>query len=155
MTSRTTLSIEINKNGNVNFLSVANFLEALANEYDLFCQKKFSRLVTKERWLEISDIRIKNGAVRIELVDTLMEVNQAANVLPCFGKYLTEKTNGIIEDKKNAPDGMALENWENFRQLFAILNDDGDKSLNFRKTKPRGFWRSLFQRFHAVCVNRT
>ena len=89
MTSEIKLSIKICNVKPVELNQLTSSLNALAKEYDLFCNKQLS-LAKNERRLEIVKLELEKGSLLVELIPAAMPTTREINPVLAFTQYLVE-----------------------------------------------------------------
>ncbi len=141
MMPREKLVIKIETNEPLELGVITDFLNGVAKEYAFYCKSMFTSLSTSESHLTIHNIKLKGATVLIELEPT----NQTGTTLYFFCLNIIR----ILDNSERH-----TESDHSIRKLFTLLNFK-ETHICITRINSTGFWRSLFQRFHAVCVNRT
>jgi len=120
------LSIKINNKQPIELNQLTSSLNALANEYDLYCKNELN-YTKNERKLEI--IKLEKGCLLIELIQltpAVIPLIENMNSIFCFGTYFIETLqffSGKKEEIKYQYNKKNCENTATFLQQTA--NDNG------------------------------
>lgn len=126
MTSEIKLSIKICNERPVELNQLTISLNALAKEYDLFCNKQLN-LAKNERRLEI--VKLEKGSLLVEMVPVAMSVIQEVNPVLAFTKYLVDTLSFFTGKSEQAPaNSFTSKNCDNLTNFLSqTANDNGSR----------------------------
>ena len=121
------LSIKINNKKPVELNELTSSLNALAREYDLYCNNELN-LPKNDRRLEI--IKLEQGCIFIELLPAITPLIQEMNSVFCFGKYIIETLDYFTGKITEKPDkNFKKRNCDNVSTfLDQTANDNGSNT---------------------------
>jgi hypothetical protein len=122
------LSIKINNKKPIELNELTSSLNALAREYDLYCNTELN-LPKEERKLEI--IKLEEGCIYMELLPIITPLIQEMNSVFCFGKYIIETLDYFTGKATSKPNSnFKKKNCDNVNTfLDQTANDNGSNTI--------------------------